>query len=135
MTLAGVLNNNESALRASLQAEYGIRLLLDAGGRTEPGRTPRELADLVEHLPGGCALGRAIGGDAAITTEAHMTRAVEHTIRMTAWSEAGGKGKQPEPMRLPRAAGEVAAEQAVESAKASAWERRQARREAASDPS
>lgn len=104
-------------------------MLLDAGGRTDPYRTPRELGALLEHLPAGCALGRVQGGDAAWPVEAQLLREAEYTIRMVSWVEGGQKGKQPERIPLPRASGEVAAEQAVLSAKAEAYARREARRQ------
>lgn len=123
--LAGVLNEHEGALRASLQTEYGLRLL--DGGRTDPARTPRELADYVEHLPTGCALGRAQGGPAAWPVEALVTRELEHSLRMVAWQFSGGQGKRPEPLKLPAAAGVVERESDVLSAKAEAHARRAAR--------
>lgn len=118
-------------MRASLQAEYGLRLLPDGQGRTEPHRTPRELADLVDHLPAGCAYGRALGGVAAMSNEALMGRAVEATLRDLAWQEAGAKGKRPEPMPLPKAAGAEDVKVAAVSEKARRWQERQSRTTAA----
>lgn len=129
LMLAHVLSRHEGALRASLQAEYGLRLLPDGHGRTEPYRTPRELADLVEHLPPGCALFRVMGGPAALTNEALMGRAVEHTLRDIAWQKAGAKGKRPEPIPLPSRAGEEEHAAAVVSEKARRWQERQERRD------
>ena len=129
LLLAHALSRHEGALRASLQAEYGLRLLPDGQGRTEPYRTPRELADLVEHLPAGCALFRAMGGAAALSNEALMGRAVEHTLRDIAWQKAGAKGKRPEPFPLPKPAGQEEAAAAVVSEKARRWQERQERRD------
>lgn len=125
--LASIIVHHEGALRASLQAEYGIRLLPHGGGRTEPHRSPRELADLVEHLPPGCALAREMGGAAALSNEALMGREIEFTIRSVAYGLTGGKGKAPERIPLPRAAHEERAEQAEMSAKARRWKARQDR--------
>lgn len=127
--LAGALAHFEGAVRASLQAEYGIRLLPSGVARTEPSRTMFELADLIEHLPQGCALFRAMGGAAALSNEALMGRAVEHTLRDIAWQKAGATGKRPEPFPLPKPAGQEEAAAAVVSEKARRWQERQARRE------
>lgn len=110
-----------------MQAEYGLRLIPGGQGRTEPYRTVGELCDYVEHLPLGCALFRDMGGYAALSNEALMGRQIEFTIRNVAHGLAGGKGKAPEALPLPRAPHDVRAEHDAMSAKARAWEARQAR--------
>ncbi|MDF2578434.1 MAG: hypothetical protein K0S49_13 [Microbacterium sp.] len=126
MTLAGALGEHEGALRASLQAEYGIRLL--DGGRTEPWRTVTELGDLVEHLPPGCALWRVTGGAIALTTEAHLLREAIYRLEVIDWHAHTPKSAAPKRIDLPRPAHEVRAEEAKQTAKAKAWADRQARR-------
>lgn len=125
--LAGALGDHESALRASLQSEYGLRLLPGVGELTEPHRTPQELADLVEHLPAGCAYGRALGGHGAMSNESLMLRQIEFNQRDLAWQNAGGKGKRPEPFPLPRPAGEEEQTAAAALDKGRRWRERQAR--------
>lgn len=124
--LAGVLTHHEGALRASLQAEYGLRLL--RGGRTEPHRTPRELGDLIEYLPPGCALGREMGGEAALSNEALMAREIEFTLRQVSFAENGSKGTRPQRLPLPEAAADKRAEAAEMDAKLRAHTARAARR-------
>lgn len=103
---------------------YGIRLSAHGYGVLE-------LADLVVHLPPGCALWRAAGGPLAWSDETHMLTRIDHGIRVLAWmkTEDGAKGRKPpkaeEPPRLDR---EVNADEAKMSAKAEAWAARQARR-------
>lgn len=98
--------HHEGALRASLQAEYGLRLLPYAGGRTEPHRDPFELGDYVEHLPPGCALMRAFGGEAAWSVEAMLIRENEYTQRVIA---AGEKASKQQRIPLPESAAEARA--------------------------
>ena len=125
--LAHVITKHEGALRASLQAEYRIRLLPGQGGRTEPSRTPRELADLVENLPLGCALWRAMGGAPALTDESHLLREAVYRLEILDWRETGQQGAPPKRIELPPAAGEVEAVQEKQNAKARAYAERQAR--------
>lgn len=120
----GALVEHPGALRASLQSVYGIRL-------ADHGYGPLELADLVAHLPPGCALWRAAGGPLAWSDEMHMLARVEHGIRVLGWmkTEDGSKGrKPPEIVEPPLAAGEVRAEEARAEQKADAWMLRQERR-------
>ncbi|WP_248240556.1 hypothetical protein [Microbacterium kunmingense] len=124
--LAGALDDHEGALRASLQAEYGIRLLRD--GRTDPERTPSELGDLVAGLPHGCALWRAAGGPIALTDEAHLLREAIFRLEVIDWHNGGSKGTPPKRIDLPRPAHEVRKEQAKQTAKAERHAARQKRR-------
>lgn len=124
--LAGALDNHEGALRASLQAEYGIRLLRD--GRTEPARTPFELGDLVAGLPHGCALWRDAGGPIALTDEAHLLREAIYRLEVIDWHNAGSKGAAPKRIELPKPAHEVRAAEAKTATKAQRHAARDARR-------
>ncbi len=132
MKLASALTFHESALRASLQAEYGLRLLINGGGRTEPHRSPCELADYIEHLPGGCALTRAFGGEAALSAEGALMREVEFGVRAISYQLGGAQGKQPVRLELPPPAHEQRAEAEAMAAKERAWQERQTRRNAQS---
>jgi hypothetical protein len=124
--LAGALENHEGPLRASLQAEYGIRVLRD--GRTEPERTLTEVADYVAGLPNGCALWRATGGPIALSDEGHFLREAIYRLEVIDWHANQSKGQAPTRIELPRPAHEVRAEEAKNSAKAQNYARRQARR-------
>ena len=119
----GAYAEQRDALRASLLAVYGMTL-------STPGCGLLELADLVAHLPPGCALWRAAGGPLAWSDEVHMLAKVEHGLRVLAWqkTEDGSKGrKPPKPLEPPTPAGQVRATVEAQSAKAKAWEERQAR--------
>ena len=118
---------HESALRASLQGEYQLRLLPDY--RTEPERTLSELADYVAHLPPGCALWREVGGVLALTTEAQLTREVVFRLDGLAYQNAGGQGRKPERLPLPRAAAEERAEKRERDERMAAKARRHAERD------
>ena len=113
-----------SALRASLQAVYGIRL-------AHHDLSLLELADLVAHLPPGSALWRAAGGPLAWTDEVHMLARVDHGVRVLAWmkTEDGSKGrKPPKPEEPPMPFGQKKAEDARTEQKADAWLLRQQRK-------
>lgn len=126
MTLAGALDNHEGALRASMKAQYGLRLL--RGGRVEPAHTLTEVADYVRHLPRGCALWTEAGGDLAWTVEAHLQREAIYRAEHLAWQQAGGKGNGPKRIDLPPAAHELAAQEAEMAKKAKAHAARAERR-------
>lgn len=127
MTLAGALTNHEGALRASLKAEYGLRLL--RGGRTEPHHTLTEVADYVRYLPRGCALWSEAGGELAWTVEAHLQREAIFRAENIAWQQAGAQGTAPKRIELPPAAHELRVQQDQLSKKAQAHAERQARKE------
>lgn len=112
-------------MRASLQAEYGIRLR--AEGRAEPHRSPAELADLVANLPPGCALWRATGGAIALSEESMFLREVVYRLEVLDWRETGQQGAPPKRIDLPPSVHEVEAVQAKQNAKALAYAERQAR--------
>ncbi|MCC2031833.1 hypothetical protein [Microbacterium allomyrinae] len=128
MSLVGALVEHEGALRASLQAVYGLRLR--PGGRTEPARTLSELTDLVAGLPPGCALWRAAGGAVALTDESMLLREAIYRLEVLDWHAHNPKGAQPKRIELPKPAHEARAEEAKQNAKAEAYARRQARRAA-----
>lgn len=87
-----------------------------------------ELADYLEHLPSGCALGRELGGEAALPVEAQLMREVEYTIRNVAWQQADSKGTPPKRLELPKSISEARAEVAEMDAKLRAHQKRAARR-------
>lgn len=107
MTLAGALQH-EGALRASLQAVYGLRLL--RGGRTEPARTLREVSDYVAHLPHGCALWLEVGGPLALSDEVHLLTEVVFRLEVLDWHQGESKGPKPERIKPPRPAAEMRAQ-------------------------
>lgn len=126
----GALNEHEDALRASLQAVYGIRLSQHDYGVLE-------LADLVTHLPPGCALWRAAGGPLAWSDEVHMLARVDYGVRVLAWmkTEDGSKGSNPpKPEEAPTPGNQVKAEEARMNARAEAWAARQERIRARPEP-
>lgn len=87
-----------------------------------------ELADYLEHLPSGCALGRVLGGEAALPVDAQLLREVQYTIRNVAWQQAGGKGAPPKHLELPKPVAQAIAEAAEMDAKLLAHQKRAARR-------
>lgn len=96
-------------LSASLLAEYGVRL-------SAPNVDALELADLVVHLPPGCAFWRAWGGEMARSVEEQALLTVEFRLREMMHQEYrnnGGKGGQkPEPIKPPPLAAKATNEQA-----------------------
>lgn len=126
MTLAGAFVDYEGALRASLQTAYGMRLLRD--GRTEPQRTLTELADYVAHLPHGCALWVEMGGELALTDEAHLLREAVYRLEVLSYQQAQGKGPEPKRIPLPRPAAEQRAEYREQQGRMAAKARRHAGR-------
>jgi len=121
----GALVEHESALRASLLAEYGVSLRGALGGTSE--LTLMDLADLTAHLPPGCALWRATGGEIAWSIEAHLLVRVENDLRVLAWqnTEDGSKGRnRPEPIEPPKSARDRHTEERRVSERAAAYMRR-----------
>lgn len=118
--LVAALREYRGALRASLRAEYQIDL-------SRPDVPWIELADLVAHLPQGCALWRAAGGSMAWSQEVHMLAAVEYRLRVLAWQQTkdGSKGRNaPEPLSPPKSAHEKQAEDKRLESRAEAYLRR-----------
>lgn len=89
-----------------------------------------ELADLVVHLPPGCALWRATGGAIALTDEAHLLREAIFRLEVIDWHNGGSKGAPPKRIELPKPAHEARAAGEKLAAKARQHARRQARRAA-----
>lgn len=121
MLLATALSHHEGALRASLMAEYGLRL---SEARTWPAR---EVADLVEWLPAGCAFWQDVGGPASISMESRELRHATFWLRVLDYRERESKGEKPKPAPEPQWAHERRAEVDTMSRKAQAYMRRQAR--------
>jgi len=119
MLLATALTHHEGALRASLMAEYGLRL-----GEVR-GWPASEVADLVAWLPAGCAFWQDFGGPAALTLEASQLRRVVYWLRVLDYRERGSKGERPQPDPDPPYAHERRAQEDVTSRKARAFQRRQ----------
>lgn len=102
---------------------YGIRLSRHDYGVLE-------LADMVAHLPPGCALWRAAGGPLAWSDEVHMLSRVDYGVRVLAWmkTEDGSRGRNaPKPEEPPTPGNQVKAEEARMNARAEAWSARHAR--------
>lgn len=102
---------------------YGIRLAQHDYGVLE-------IADLVAHLPPGCALWRAAGGPLAWSDDVHMLARVDYGVRVLAWmkTEDGAKGRNaPKPEEPPVPGNEAKAEEARMNARAEAWAARQDR--------
>jgi hypothetical protein len=101
---------------------YGINL-------SAPEMTLTELADHVSWLPPGCALYMDMGGPASLSMESEQLRWIDYRLRVLAYMQTkdakDGRNppSQPEPIKYRR---ERVAESEAESAKASAWARRQA---------
>jgi hypothetical protein len=124
--LAYALQQHEGALRASLQAVYGIRL---SGVRSQ--MRALELADLVAYLPDGCPLWQSVGGPRAWSPETHLLNLVEFRLRVLDWRKTndGKHGhKAPKLHKPPPLAHEKQAEQTKQATRAAAWEARQRRR-------
>lgn len=77
-----------------------------------------ELADLVAHLPPGCALWRDTGGAPALSDDGHLLREIIYRLEVADWHAIGGKGPAPKRIELPKAAGEAQAAQRSFEAKA-----------------
>lgn len=109
-------------MRASLRAVYGIDLAERRSMR------PRELADLVQWLPAGCAFWLSVGGPAALTMEARELRRVTYWLRVLDYRERNSKGERPKPDPEPEYAHERRARQEAATRKADAFMRRHARK-------
>lgn len=93
MLLVEGIAMHRGPLSASLMAVYGIRL-----DDTEIRAV--ELANLVEHLPAGCAFWQSFGGPLAWSDTDHFLSRVEFRLRELLRQNAG-KGERPEPMKPP----------------------------------
>ncbi len=91
-----------------------------------------ELADYVGGLPAGCALWRSIGGPLAWSEQMHMLNLIDYRLAIANWfqtEDAKRKKNRPKLQTPPPFAHEKRAEQSRESARATAWEQRQLRRQ------
>lgn len=91
---------------------------------------PGVVAALVDHLPAACAVGRDLGGPAAMSDEWKAIAQVDLTVRSLAWAMGGKKGKPPEPWEPPVGRREAEARQAREAEAKKRWRERVAAREA-----
>lgn len=80
--LADVLRNHRGALRASLLAEYHLRL--DDALKT---MGARELGELAWYLPPGCAMWKSIGGPMAWSDTVAELKQVNFHLRVIAWQK------------------------------------------------
>lgn len=66
-----------------------------------------ETAELLTWLPAGAALWRSIGGDLAISEEAHQLRFIEYRLRVLAWQQTkdgkDGRNRPKPPKQIPLA--------------------------------
>ncbi|AQX79652.1 hypothetical protein BWO91_06310 [Plantibacter flavus] len=123
MSLAGILIHYKGPLRASLMAEYGVRL-------GQQGINIIELADYAANLTPGCALWRAIGGPNAWSPEMHLLNHIEWRLQILDWrkTKAGREGRnQPKLSKPPAYAHEASPDNAHTERQAAAYQRRQAR--------
>lgn len=95
-------------------------------GRIRPGL----VAALVDHLPAACAVGRELGGAAAMSDEWHATAQLDLTVRTAVWLFGGKKGEKPKPWELPVGRREREAREAREAEAKKRWQERTARRAA-----
>lgn len=88
------------------------------------------VAALVDHLPAACALGRDLGGAAAMSDEWRAIAQLDLTVRTAVWVMGGKKGKAPEAWEYPVGRREAEARQAREAEAKKRWQERSAAREA-----
>lgn len=106
--LTEFLAKHRGPLSASFLAVYHVRFTdaLHAWGALE-------VADLVAHLPAGCALWQSVGGPRAWSDLLHLLMRIELRLRELLWQ--GGQKKnapKPEPVEPPPLAGAEEIEQA-----------------------
>ena len=117
--LAVALARHEGGLRASLRAEYGMRV-------NELRDLPvDEAADLVWWLPPGSAFWRSFGGPPSLTDEQRELRDVKFLLRVLDWRMRQSKGTPPKPDPVPTWAHEKDAREKQIHRKAEAYLRRQ----------
>lgn len=93
-------------------------------GRMRPGL----VAALVDHLPAACAIGRELGGAAAMSDEWHAMAQIDHNLRRAVWLFAGKKGDEPKAWELPTGKREREAREAREAEAKKRWHERVAER-------
>lgn len=105
--LAAGMRDHAAPLSASFLATYRERLwvALRVWGVLE-------VADLVAHLPPGCAFWQAVGGPRAWSDDQHMLMLIEFRLRELQWQGAGNKSApRPEPRKPPDLSGAEKAEE------------------------
>lgn len=95
-------------------------------GRVRPG----VVAALVDHLPSACALGRDLGGAAAMSDEWRAIAQLDLDVRRVAWAMGGRKGDEPKAWEAPVGRREQEAREAREAEAKRRWHERVAEREA-----
>lgn len=90
---------------------------------------PGVVAALIEHLPSACALGRDLGGAAAMSDEWKAIAALDLDVRTIAWVMGGKKGDKPDPWEPPIGRREQEARVAREAEAKRRWRERVATRE------
>lgn len=95
-------------------------------GRIRPG----VVAALVSHLPAGTALGRELGGPAAVSSEWAAIAHLDLDLRYLAHGLGGGKGDEPKLWEYPEGTKDRKAREAREAEAKSRWHQRVAEREA-----
>lgn len=93
-------------------------------GRIRPG----VVAALVDHLPSACAVGRELGGAAAMSDEWHAIAQVDLNLRTAVWVTGGKKGEKPKPWELPTGKREREAREERAAEAKRRWQERAARR-------
>lgn len=90
---------------------------------------PGVVAALVEHLPSACALGRDLGGAAAMSDEWRAIAELSLDVRSIAWAMGGKKGDKPTAWEPPIGRREQEARVAREAEAKRRWRERVATRE------
>lgn len=95
--LAGLLREYSKPIESDL-SRYHQRDLLDL---YRGDLTVRKALVLIDHLPPGAALWRAMGLDNTWTEEAHLLALVVDVLQAANWQRGGGKGMQPKAIARP----------------------------------
>lgn len=97
--LSWALRHERRALAADLRSEYQLDIR-DLGSEELP---IRDAAVLIDQLPRGSRLWKAIGGPMAVTEEWEALQHIEVGVRAIPWafSDSKSRGKPPEPMPVP----------------------------------
>jgi len=117
--LAVALSLHMGGLRASLRAEYGMRV---DDLRSLP---VVEAADLVWWIPAGSAFWKSMGGPASLSDEARELRDVKFLLRIVEYRLRNSKGTPPKPDPAPAWAHEKQAREQQIQRKAEAYLKRQ----------
>lgn len=91
------------------------------------------VAALVEQLPPGTAIGRELGGAAALSPVQHSIRQLDVNMRGIAWAMGGKSGAAPEPWELPEGRREIEAREAREAEAKRRWAENSRRRQELQD--